>query len=154
MKLVLLLILLIPAVVLAQTFGTSSVSKKEECSIAGTVVKLADSEPLRKARVSLQSADDRTHATSVLTDVSGHFRFKRVDPGRYHLAVNRAGFVPQQYGQKKPGDPGALLTLRSGQEMEDLLFRLVPSAVIAGKIVDEDGEPLPEVIVSALRQGH
>jgi hypothetical protein len=154
MKLALSLLLLVPLAAAEQTSGSQSVPKKEECSIAGTVVKVADSEPLRKARVSLQSVDDRTRAVSVLTDASGRFQFKAVASGRYHLAVNRAGFVPQRYGQKKPDDPGALLTLRSGQEMKDLIFRLIPSAVIAGKITDEDGEPLSEVVVSALRQGY
>jgi hypothetical protein len=152
MKLVLLLVLLLPVAASAQTASTPSVPKKEECSIAGMVVKLADSAPLRRARVILQSTDDRTRIISVLSDAAGHFQFKGIEPGRYHLSVNRAGFVAQQYGQKKPGDPGALLSLRSGQELKDLLFRLIPSAVIAGKILDEDGEPLPEIAVSALRQ--
>jgi hypothetical protein len=79
---------------------------------------------------------------------------KGIEPGRYELNVNRVGFVTQIYGQKKPGDPGAVLTLRSGQAMKDLLFRLIPSAVISGKIRDEDGEPLPEILVSALRQSY
>jgi protocatechuate 3,4-dioxygenase beta subunit len=33
-----------------------------------------------------------------------------------------------------------------------LLFRLIPSAVIAGRILDEDGEPLPSVNVSAVHE--
>jgi len=154
MKLVLLLVLLIAPAALAQTSETSSVPKKEQCSIAGTVVKLADSGPLRRARVILWSTDDRTRRISVLTDAAGHFQLKGIQPGSYHLSVNRAGFVAQEYGQKKPNDPGALLTLRNGQEMKDLLFRLIPSAVIAGKILDEDGEPLPDISVSALRQSY
>jgi protocatechuate 3,4-dioxygenase beta subunit len=154
MKLILLLVLLLPLAASAQNSSSPSVPKKEECSVAGMVVKLADSEPLRRARVYLRSADDHTHSTSVVTDTAGRFQFKGIDPGRYHLIVNRAGFVAQEYGQKKPHDPGALLTLRNGQQVKDLLFRLIPSAVIAGKILDEDGEPLPEIMVSALRQGY
>ena len=120
----------------AQAPKTKPTDKKDECTNAGMVVKLADSEPLRKARVYLRSADDRTRSISVVTDNDGRFQFKGVDPGRYHLSVNRVGFVSQEYGQKKPDDPGALLTLRPGQEVKDLLFRLSPSAVIAGKILD------------------
>jgi protocatechuate 3,4-dioxygenase beta subunit len=154
MKLVLMPIFLIPLALLGQTSGNPSAAKKDECSISGMVVKLADSEPLRRAKVFLQNADDRNHNVSVVTDAAGRFQFTGIDPGRYHLSVSRAGFVVQGYGQKKAGDPGALLALRSGQEVKDLLFRLIPSAVIAGKILDEDGEPLPEIIVSALRQGY
>jgi hypothetical protein len=48
----------------------------------------------------------------------------------------------QEYGQRKSDDPGAVLSLRPGQELKDLLFRLVPSGVVAGRILDEDGEPV------------
>jgi len=154
MMLIFLWVLLFAPSVSAQTSSTTSAPKKEQCSVAGMVVKLADSEPLRRARVILHSADDHTRSISVLTDAAGHFQLKGIEPGRYELNVNRVGFVTQIYGQKKPGDPGAVLTLRSGQEMKDLLFRLIPSAVISGKILDEDGEPLPEIFVSALRQGY
>jgi protocatechuate 3,4-dioxygenase beta subunit len=154
MTLLLLLVLLTPSAVFAQTSANQPVPKKEECNLAGTVVKLADSAPVRRARVILRSVADRSRSISVLTDTAGRFQFRGIDPGRYQLSVNRAGFVPQEYGQKKPHDPGAVLTLRSGQQMNDLLFRLIPSAVIAGKILDEDGEPLPEIFVSALRQGY
>jgi len=154
MKPLLLLVLLLPVATAAQTPKVESASKKDECSIAGMVVKLAGSEALRKARVRLQSAEDGTRSISVVTDADGRFHLKGIEPGRYHLSVSRVGFVSQEYGQKKTDDPGALLTLRPGQEVKDLLFRLIPSAVIAGKILDEDGEALPEVVVSALRQAY
>lgn len=67
------------------------------------------------------------------------------------MEVSRTGFVTQEFGQKTPNDPGALLTLSAGEEVRDRLFRLIPSAVIAGKIMDEDGQPLPRVMVSAMR---
>ena len=126
--------------------------KKDQCSIAGTVVKLAGGEALRKARVHLQSVEDQTHSISVPTDTGGRFELKELDPGKYKLRVSRVGFVTQEYGQRKPGDPGAILTLRPGQEIKDLVFRLIPSGVIAGRILDEDGEPLPSVTVNALRE--
>ena len=128
--------------------------KKDECSVAGMVVKLADGEPLRKASVDLSSMEDRQRTISTTTDASGHFQLKGLDPGRYNLTIGRNGFVTQEYGQKTPHDPGATLTLRPGQNMKDLLFRLVPSAVIAGRVFDEDGEPVRSVQVSALRQGY
>jgi hypothetical protein len=126
--------------------------KKDECSIAGMVVKLAGSEPLRKVTVQLESADDRTRSIFTSTDAGGRFQLKRLDPGRYRLTVMRNGFVTQEYGQKAPDDPGSALTLRPGQDLKDLLFRLLPSAVIAGRVIDEDGEPVPWTELSALRE--
>jgi hypothetical protein len=150
---------LIAAILLAATSAAQTLAQKpstakgaDECSIAGTVVTLAGVEPLRKSKITLQSLNDRTYSISTITDSGGHFELKRLDPGGYKLRVSRVGFVAYVYGQRKPGDPGATLTLRSGQEINDLVFRLIPAGVIAGRILDEDGEPLPSVEVSALRE--
>ena len=145
-------LLLLPFAVLAQTPKNPELRKEDLCKISGSVVKLAAGEPLRKARVQLRSQDERTRAIAVVTDADGRFALKGIEPGGYKLTVSRNGFVQQEYGQRKPTDPGATLTLRPGQEIKDLVFRLIPSAVIAGRIFDEDGEPLPSVQVSALRE--
>src|SRR4029077_14275702 len=133
---------------------TQSVPKKEECGVSGTVVKLAGSEPLKNARIRLLSQDDRAVSRAVVTDSGGRFDLKGISPGRYRLVVHRDGFVTQTYGQKKVDDPGAILTLRANQELRDLLFRLVPSAVIAGRVSNEDGDPMPWVQVNALREAY
>jgi len=57
-----------------------SVPKKKNAALPEMVVKLADSEPLRRARVILHSADDRTRSISVLTDAAGHFQLKGFSP--------------------------------------------------------------------------
>ena len=116
------------------------------------VVQMAGSVPIQSAIVRLESAEDFTRTTSSTTDVGGRFEIKGIDPGNYRLRVMRNGFVTQEYGQKTPNDAGAILSLRAGQDLKDLLFRLVPSAVISGRIEDEDGSPLPWVRVSALRE--
>jgi hypothetical protein len=137
----------------APTPGLPSGALKEDvCNIAGMVVKLSGSEPLSKASVHLQSTEDRTRAISTVTGAGGRFELRGIDPGRYRLTVSRVGFVTQEYGQKKSEDPGAVLTLRPGQQLKDLLFRLIPSGVISGRILDEDGEPLPSVNVTAARE--
>lgn len=146
------LILLLAWPVSGQTPKTKPAAKQEQCRITGMVVKLAGSEPLRKVRLRLQSADDPRHIVAAVTDEGGHFELNSLDAGRYTLMASRLGYVAIAYGQHKPNDPGAILTLRAGQEMKDLLFRLIPSAVIAGRILDEDGEPLPGASVAALRE--
>jgi Carboxypeptidase regulatory-like domain len=45
-----------------------------------------------------------------------------------------------------------MLTLAPGQEVNDALFRLVRAAVVTGRIVDESGEPMARVAVTALRK--
>jgi hypothetical protein len=132
----------------------AGVKKTDQASISGTVLTLAGSEPLRKARVLVQSTTDRMRSISATTDTGGHFEIKGLQPGPYSLTVFRAGYVTQKYGQRKPADPGATLSLRPGQQLNDLQFRMIPSAVIAGRVLDEDGEPLADVTVSALREAY
>ena len=137
----------------AQSTKTADAANKDDCSISGMVVKLAGSEPLKSASVQLQSTDDRgSSPTTVHTDSGGHFELRGIQAGRYLLRVMRTGFVSQQYGQRTPSGPGAILALSPGQQMNDLLFRLIPSATISGRVENEDGEPLPWAHVSALRQ--
>jgi protocatechuate 3,4-dioxygenase beta subunit len=123
----------------------------DTCSIGGLVVKASTGEPIRKAEVSLQRTDDPRSGYSTHTDASGHFAIYRIEPGRYSLRVQRTGYVEQAYGETSPTSSGAVLTLAPGREVKDLLFRLVPWAVISGRITDENGEPLPDVSVQLMR---
>jgi Carboxypeptidase regulatory-like domain len=126
--------------------------KEETCSVSGIVIKMADSAPLRKAKLVLKSVDDPHRTVGAVTNAEGHFALKDVEPGPYRLTVTRVGFVSDEYGRRKPDAPGAILTLHAGQDLKDLQFRLIPAGVISGKIYDDDGEPLPGVEVGAIRQ--
>jgi protocatechuate 3,4-dioxygenase beta subunit len=77
-----------------------------------------------------------------------------VPAGRYKLVVSRSGYVETEYGQKKPSDPGAAFTLSPGQTKTDLIFKLIPAAVIAGRVFNEDGEPVPNASVTAAREAY
>lgn len=121
------------------------------CTIAGTIVSANTKEPLKKAQIVISkeegSSDD--HPQSASSDASGHFSIDHIAAGRYDLRVSRTGYLATQYGQDQPDKPGAVLTLVAGQKMTDLLFRLQRTAVIAGRITDEDGEPVREATVEA-----
>ena len=136
----------------AQVRNTSTdTARPSACSVSGLVVKLEGSAPLPSSTVRLQSIDDHSRTFSGVTDLGGRFEVKGIAPGRYRLRVIRNGSVTQEYGQKTPNDPGAVLALSPGQDLKDLLFRLLPAAVISGRVQNENGDPLPWVRVSALR---
>jgi Carboxypeptidase regulatory-like domain len=150
------LVLILPLALLlalsAYAQKNSKTPKEESCSVSGIVVKMADSAPLRKAKLVLKSVEDPHRTVGAVTNAEGHFALKDVEPGPYRLTVTRVGFVAAEYGQRKPDTPGAVLMLHAGQELKDLQFRLIPAGVISGKIYDDDGEPLPSVQVNAVRQ--
>src|SRR6266705_1337458 len=150
-----LILLFFPTIASAQApprNPTPASPASEECSVSGRVVKLAGSEPLKNATVQLQNPQDLAHTISVVTDAGGRFELKGIDAGRYRLKVSRTGFVTQEYGQKSPNDPGTEIRLSPGQNWRGLLFRMIPWGVIAGRVLNEDGDPLPWAQVSALRE--
>jgi protocatechuate 3,4-dioxygenase beta subunit len=124
------------------------------CIVAGTVTSLATGEPLKKVDVTLraESPDKQHRPQSVITDAAGHFSIDHIPPGRYEMAISRDGYLPQRYAQENGQGPGAVLSLRAGQRMTDLIFRLQKMAVITGRVVDEDGEPMIRVPVEVLRR--
>jgi hypothetical protein len=126
--------------------------KEELCTISGIVITRTDSGPLKGAMVQLTSDVDKEHTIVTKTAADGRFELRNVSAGQYHLKVTRNGFVEQEYGQKKPGDPGITFTLRLGQTMSDLIFKLSRAAVITGRIYDDDGEPMAMVSVTAVRE--
>ena len=126
------------------------------CTVAGTVVSLATGEPLRKARVVISSEDQQGKSSPqyTMTDGAGQFSITHIRPGRHSLLVYRDGYLPAQYGQTDPDQAGAILSLAPGQKMTDLIFRLQRMAVITGRVVNEDGDPMIRVSVEALQRIH
>jgi hypothetical protein len=127
-------------------------SDEQTCIVSGTVIRGRDSAPLRNATVQLVNDLDREHQIATKTTADGRFLLKNVPAGQYKVIVNRNGYVSQELGQKKSGDSGATFTLKPGQRIDDLIFKLGLAGVISGKVFDEDGEPVAGVAVRAMRQ--
>jgi hypothetical protein len=150
------LLLLAPVLSVCQTvtLPPSTASSKDSATVGGQVFRLDTGEPLKKAQISLQSHSGDAFSAFRLTDEQGHFLVENVPPGHYDLQVSRNGFVDAEYGQKKIGAPGAILTLSAGQHISDLVFKLARAASISGHVFDEDGEPIAHAEVIAYRAAH
>ena len=137
----------------ADTFPPSpKPSPQTPCTITGRVISASDGSPLNSAHVVLvergTGREPKTYGAT--TESDGVFVLKNVAPGRYRFFATRAGYVTQRYPPQTP--EGALLALRPGQEISEILFRLTPAAVITGRVSSEDGESLDDVRVTALRR--
>lgn len=124
-------------------------------TIEGQVLDQATGAPLRKAALLLRRIEGRPgmgEPPNVATaDEAGRFLIKEVPPGRYRLVGERNGYVRQDYGARSAGRPGTVLTVEAGQRVGPLQLKLTPHSVIAGRVVDEDGDPIPGAQVQALR---
>ena len=125
---------------------------KTTASLAGRVLNAQSNEPLKKATLLLvKTGGGSATPTTAETNEKGEFSFDNIDPGRYYLTGERTGFTRQAYGARGNSLSGTMLLFTAGQEVKDLTFKLLPNAVIAGKVLDEDGDPIANCAVMALR---
>jgi hypothetical protein len=74
----------------------------------------------------------------VTSDSAGKFEFYGVAPGSYRLMAEHAGYPKTLYGARNAWAPGSVLTLRASQALTDLNVRMIPQAVISGKVLTGD----------------
>ena len=117
-------------------------------AIAGTVIKQPGSEPLKKVLVQVIAENQREAGNyTASTDADGRFRIDNVEPGRYRIFLERTGFIAvNERGQKADIN---VFTIKAGQTLENLLLQMLPTAVISGRITDEDGAPMADVRIIA-----
>lgn len=121
-------------------------------SIQGTVIDSKTGQPLRGAEVSLRVlfSGNRIEPTSAVSDADGHFAFDNLAAGRYRLTASRNGYVnrdPRMGGALRAG----LVSLSSGQHPDSIVLKLIPAAVIAGRVTTEGDESVPNVFVQAMK---
>jgi len=124
---------------------------RRSASVAGRVAKDPGGEPVKKALIELIAENQNEGGDyTTVTGGDGSFRVEGVVPGRYHLFVERTGFLEVEKHHAR--SEGRVLTLTAGQDVTDLLVRLQAAAVVEGRVTDEDGDPLPDAQVAVLRQ--
>ena len=145
---VFLLILTLSAGVFAQEAKPQDAKR---ATVEGFVTRDPDSQPVKKALIEL-IAENQSQAGNytAITAADGTFRIDNVLPGRYHLFAERTGLL--DLDRQRRHTDGQILTLAPGQELKDLHLRLQAAAIIRGRVTDEDGDPLPNAEVTALRQ--
>ena len=135
------------------------------CTLDGRVLDAATGEPVKKASITLTPSNAKQAGSAAAgatlpqqfgttTDSSGRFAMKDVDPGAYRLQVARNGYVSGEYGARGPSKSGTVLTLSPGQQAKDLTVKLPPHGVIAGRVLDEDGDPMASMTVQLLKPGY
>jgi protocatechuate 3,4-dioxygenase beta subunit len=133
--------------------------------IRGRVVAADTGLPIRQANVNLMSTQDGTGGPtaggptttrrSTRTDDQGSFEFKELPAGAYRVFASTGQYSVQYlnlgYGAKRSsGDPGVPIKLTSGQTFDKATIALPRGAVIAGRVIDDGGEPLARVQVYGL----
>ena len=136
---------------LFQVSAQDSKPSDNASSLAGTVVNEPGSHPLKKVVVQVVAEDQKRGGNyTAITDTDGHFHIENMQPGRYRVFFEKTGFVEiNARGQKADVN---VIAIPPGKSLDDLMFRMLPNAVITGRITDEDGDPMPGVRVIAQRK--
>jgi hypothetical protein len=123
-------------------------------SIQGVVVRGMETPeyPLETARVELTGGSQGALVTR--TNSSGEFSFSNLPPGNYGLSVKKDGYVRQEYGPLGQDGKGATLTVGAGTRVEGIVFRLKPAVTLSGRVRNEYGVPIANILIQALRRGY
>jgi uncharacterized protein (DUF2141 family) len=120
--------------------------------IAGTVVNSITGAPLAKARISLMDTANRANILFVITGDDGHFEFYSLKRGKYSLEGAKRGFIRAAYEQHEQFST-AIVT-GADFNTENLTLRLIPLALVSGKVFDEVGEPVRKATVTLYMEDH
>jgi hypothetical protein len=118
--------------------------------IRGRVLATDGGGPIRRAQVRISGTDVAPKAA--LTDAEGRFEFRDLPAGRFTLLASKSGFVSVQYGQTRPFESGKPIELVDKGTLDNADISMPRGSAISGRIVDEFGDPIPDVSVTASRQ--
>jgi len=120
--------------------------------IRGRVVSATTGTAVRRASISAVYIPERgvEAGRNTQTDDNGVFEFRGLAAGRWTLRASKSGYIEQQFGQRSAFATTDPIVLDDGQQfVAD--FRLSRGGAIAGRVVDEFGDPLAGANVTALR---
>jgi hypothetical protein len=145
-------------------------------AISGVLTDASTGRPIEGAIVSLGVTTGGSIILTlprVATDPKGRFLFRDLAPStKYYIRAAHVGYAPARFGSSGPGiassrltdyeirtsDDIVTITVAAGQWVSDLQIRLWRLGSIAGRVLDERGEPVVGVAVrgfsSALIAGH
>jgi hypothetical protein len=139
---------LLAAALTAQVSTPPTGSSAKPGSIEGTVVNAVTHAPVRGASIALAGPPNR-NSLDALSDDTGKFTFAGVSPGSYRIqSVQAQGYMFQRPGPRSIA--GAPIAVAEERTVTGVTIELMPLGVIAGKVVDDDGEPLRRVTIQAI----
>jgi len=138
----------------SSTFFVRAQDSSSPALVNGVVINKLTGAPIKNAHVIYTRIDAMSAGPSTPmsqdTDVEGRFSL-HLPPGNYRVWVERSGFARQVFGALSPAGEGTSFTLAHGQQTGQITLRMVPLGAIAGRVLDEDGEPIQSAGIQVLR---
>jgi 5-hydroxyisourate hydrolase-like protein (transthyretin family) len=120
--------------------------------IAGKIVNAATGAPLRHATVAVLSEENSHTIAAVESDSDGHFSLDKLAAAKYQLTASKRGFRTAFYDEHDLYN-SAVVT-GPDQDTGNLVFRLVPGAVLRGVVTTDGGDPVEDARVMLFLKSH
>lgn len=121
--------------------------------LRGQIVAADSGAPIRRAQVRVTSPDAREGRVAT-TDAQGRFEIRDLPAGRYTMLASKGGYVPLQFGQRRPSESGTPIELVDAQTIDKIIIALPRGSVLGGRVTDEFGEAVANANVIAWRYGY
>jgi hypothetical protein len=120
--------------------------------VQGRVVAADTGAAVRSAAVRLAGMTPGLGTVVASTDEDGRFELRDVAAGSYTIQISKAGFVTSSFGLT-PGTSGQF-TVSAGQQIDLRDMRLARAGVVTGRVMDQFGDPVTDIAVTAWRLEH
>jgi hypothetical protein len=117
--------------------------------VEGTVLNATTGTPVHRAQIGIRRItansfpNPQAPGFAAFTNNEGKFELANVEPGSYSVEVQRSGFVTHRFKDQ--------ITISAGERIKGFDFKLIPHAVVAGRVLDQDGSPLANMQIRVLR---
>ncbi len=126
------------ALAVSVVWGSQGPTKGPKGQIAGTIRSATTGEPFASAVVQLRLSFQREGVSRTTTSgLQGDFAFLGLPVGQYTLTIRKSTYRTLR-------GIATRLTLRQDQQVSNLVFQLWPEGAISGRVIDSEGDPVPE----------
>jgi protocatechuate 3,4-dioxygenase beta subunit len=124
-------------------------------TVSGRVVEDGSGAPVANAQVVLipirqgppvaMPFHDRPRTAT--SDADGRYLFEEVEPGKYRISVQKAGYALEMFNPRLPD-----IEVKPGARRDGADVTLKRGGVIVGRVLDESGEPVVNARVTAMHK--
>ncbi|HEY2152902.1 MAG TPA: carboxypeptidase-like regulatory domain-containing protein [Vicinamibacterales bacterium] len=120
-------------------------------TIRGRAIDAASGHGLSRVEMRAGPNAGQANGRVVLTDGDGRYEIKGLPAGTYTIIASKPNYVRTSWGEARVEGPGKRIPLADGQLLENIDVKLLRSGAVRGRIVDEFGEVVTDVSVSAMQ---
>jgi len=130
--------------------GATVVPMTGTAAVRVTVVSESSGRPVKGAEVlAVLEAGTNTFTRTGVTDRSGRAWLLGIAKGRVRVSASHPAYIGSYSATAQPGDVSfSWIPITDGQDL-DLTLKMRRGAVIAGAVLDDNGDPMPGVEVGA-----